>query len=492
MVALTIGLGVVLAAGRLLGMANAAYAAQTERGHRRCRPLRARADRPRGAPGRGGRSAPLLACRGARRRAAGAAGGARRALARRHDAGIDDAATRRGVNGSDVLAVRFPGAGAGAGWRRQRGRLRRLRRRRGRGGLEHLLCGKNERRSRAALQVPRRRQLERGCGGHAASTASRCCTASIPTRRATASQPLRERRCDGALDAALAGLAAQDELNRQTHGGSAWSACASRCCCTARPTRHDAANRRVPAVRRRPCSQCGRRPDPRARCCARRLPDGAAAARAPAVLDDGGAAGGGLVRRRASLSAGRGPGLRAGADAGHDAGRRLDLPHRVRRHRISRAEANAALPAKPPKRPCATPSATSPAPMPVRATLFTGAGCGRFVDGCGRGGNSRGPVPARPRRRPGSAWTWPRPAIRRSSLTVITPARPWHGPGLLTARLPAYLIEKIAPPGATEAMGGFYRITAIGFGSRATTRVVLQSVYRLPKPAPPAGIPRRA
>jgi type IV pilus assembly protein PilX len=59
------------------------------------------------------------------------------------------------------------------------------------------------------------------------------------------------------------------------------------------------------------------------------------------------------------------------------------------------------------------------------------------------------------------------------------------GTGLLTARLPVYLIERIAPPGATEAMGGFFRITAIGFGSHATTRVVLQSSYRLPKPAPP-------
>jgi type IV pilus assembly protein PilX len=62
------------------------------------------------------------------------------------------------------------------------------------------------------------------------------------------------------------------------------------------------------------------------------------------------------------------------------------------------------------------------------------------------------------------------------------------GKGLLPARAPAYLIEKIAPPGAAASLGSFYRITAIGFGSHASTQVVLQSVVRKPPPAP-AGEP---
>jgi type IV pilus assembly protein PilX len=53
---------------------------------------------------------------------------------------------------------------------------------------------------------------------------------------------------------------------------------------------------------------------------------------------------------------------------------------------------------------------------------------------------------------------------------------------MLPARLPAYVIERIAPPGATARQGSFYRITAIGFGSRTSTQVVLQSLYRLPLP----------
>jgi type IV pilus assembly protein PilX len=54
---------------------------------------------------------------------------------------------------------------------------------------------------------------------------------------------------------------------------------------------------------------------------------------------------------------------------------------------------------------------------------------------------------------------------------------------LLPARPPAYLIERIAAPGAGASLGSFYRITAIGFGSHASTQVVLQSVVRKPKPA---------
>jgi type IV pilus assembly protein PilX len=59
------------------------------------------------------------------------------------------------------------------------------------------------------------------------------------------------------------------------------------------------------------------------------------------------------------------------------------------------------------------------------------------------------------------------------------------GGGLLPARLPVYLIERLgAGPGTV------YRITAAGFGSRAATVVVLQAWYRRSAAgggAPPAG-----
>jgi type IV pilus assembly protein PilX len=123
---------------------------------------------------------------------------------------------------------------------------------------------------------------------------------------------------------------------------------------------------------------------------------------------------------------------------------------------------------------------------PIRAALFTEPGAASFVDGCGRGGNTRGlcraasppPWQALDLAEPGN------PAL--VSYGYYTGAAMGSGKGLLTARLPVYLIEKIAPPGATEAMGGFFRITAIGFGSHDATRAVLQSVFRLPKAAPPA------
>jgi type IV pilus assembly protein PilX len=125
---------------------------------------------------------------------------------------------------------------------------------------------------------------------------------------------------------------------------------------------------------------------------------------------------------------------------------------------------------------------------PIRAALFTEPGAASFVDGCGRGGNTRGLCRAT------SPPPWQALDLAEAGNTALVPygyytgAAMGTGKGLLTARLPAYLIEKIAPPGATEAMGGFFRITAIGFGSHETTRAVLQSVVRLPKPAPPAPV----
>lgn len=122
---------------------------------------------------------------------------------------------------------------------------------------------------------------------------------------------------------------------------------------------------------------------------------------------------------------------------------------------------------------------------PARAAQFTEPGAGGFVDGCGRAGSARGLCLA------SSPPAWQvQDLVEPDNPALVayghyTGAQLATGQGLLPARPPAYLIEKIVPPGAGEALGSFYRITAVGFGSRGTMQVVLQSVYRKPKPAPP-------
>jgi type IV pilus assembly protein PilX len=121
---------------------------------------------------------------------------------------------------------------------------------------------------------------------------------------------------------------------------------------------------------------------------------------------------------------------------------------------------------------------------PARAAQFTAAGAASFIDGCGRGRSDRGLCLA------SSPPAWQALDLRQANNPAVVPyghytgAALTTGKGLLPARAPAYLIEKIAPPGAAASLGSFYRITAIGFGSHASTQVVLQSVVRKPPPAP--------
>jgi type IV pilus assembly protein PilX len=121
-------------------------------------------------------------------------------------------------------------------------------------------------------------------------------------------------------------------------------------------------------------------------------------------------------------------------------------------------------------------------PPPERAAHFGPAGAGAFVDGCGRGEDDLGLCRAR------SPPAWQTLDLTAGNNPALVPygrftgARLAIGRGVLPVRLPAYVIERIAPPGATARQGSFYRITAIGFGSRASTQVVLQSLYRLPLP----------
>lgn len=124
---------------------------------------------------------------------------------------------------------------------------------------------------------------------------------------------------------------------------------------------------------------------------------------------------------------------------------------------------------------------------PARATQFTEAGAASFVDGCGSAGSARGLCLAT------SPPAWQLQDLADADNPALVPygyytgANLATGRGLLPARPPAYLIEKIAPPGAGASLGSFYRITAIGFGSRDATRVVLQSVVRKPPPSPVGG-----
>lgn len=51
-----------------------------------------------------------------------------------------------------------------------------------------------------------------------------------------------------------------------------------------------------------------------------------------------------------------------------------------------------------------------------------------------------------------------------------------HGVATLAARMPHYRIELLGKAADTQA----YRITAVGFGARESTRVMLQAIYTMP------------
>jgi len=137
-------------------------------------------------------------------------------------------------------------------------------------------------------------------------------------------------------------------------------------------------------------------------------------------------------------------------------------------------------------------------PASARAGYFAvpaggapGAASTGFVAGCGRGADDLGlclpavsPLPP----------VWQSVDLAQPDNPVLVPygrytgATLASGSGILPARPPAYLIEKLDPGPAAAGAGAFYRITAIGFGTNATTRVVLQLVYRKPAAgAPPSG-----
>jgi len=118
-----------------------------------------------------------------------------------------------------------------------------------------------------------------------------------------------------------------------------------------------------------------------------------------------------------------------------------------------------------------------------RSAHFGPAGGHAFVDGCGHGADDLGLCRAR------SPPAWQALDLADAGNPALVPYGHFTGAALevgraaLPARLPAYVIERIAPAGATAQLGSFYRVTAIGFGARTSTRVVLQLLVRLPPPA---------
>ena len=119
----------------------------------------------------------------------------------------------------------------------------------------------------------------------------------------------------------------------------------------------------------------------------------------------------------------------------------------------------------------------------ARAALFADGSVIGFTDGCGRGADSvnlglctRALPPA-----------WQAVDLAGDADYAVpygkfTGAAMQVGSGSLPARAPRYIIELMpltrAGEDAGQRAGNFYRITAIGFGTRDSTRVVLQSFYR--------------
>ncbi|MES3020721.1 MAG: PilX N-terminal domain-containing pilus assembly protein [Pseudomonadota bacterium] len=123
-------------------------------------------------------------------------------------------------------------------------------------------------------------------------------------------------------------------------------------------------------------------------------------------------------------------------------------------------------------------------PASARAALFAAGSALGFIDGCGGSGDQVGlcassgaaaqPAWQTANLAAGAANTVPYGAFTGASMPT--------GRGALPAQPPRYVIELMHVPGAgldaSDREGKVYRITAIGFGTRAHTQVVLQSVYR--------------
>jgi Tfp pilus assembly protein PilX len=128
-------------------------------------------------------------------------------------------------------------------------------------------------------------------------------------------------------------------------------------------------------------------------------------------------------------------------------------------------------------------------PASDRAALFATGNALGFVDGCGSSGASLGLCLRTP---PPGASAWERAALASKvpeavvSYGQFTGTVMPTGTGTLPLRAPRYVIELMpyahAGEDASRRAANFYRITAIGFGAREHTSVVLQSFYRKATP----------
>ncbi len=90
---------------------------------------------------------------------------------------------------------------------------------------------------------------------------------------------------------------------------------------------------------------------------------------------------------------------------------------------------------------------------------------------------------------PGEAPAWQKVDLRdarhSTALGTFTGATMETGQGFLPLRRPRYIVERLPyqPPGAEVGVDGgyLYRVTAVGFGSRDGTQVVLQATQRRPE-----------
>lgn len=117
----------------------------------------------------------------------------------------------------------------------------------------------------------------------------------------------------------------------------------------------------------------------------------------------------------------------------------------------------------------------------VRGALFAPDGPG-FAEGCGAGSTNLGLcLPAAE----GAAPVWQRIDLADAAAVpygTFTGASMQTGNGFLPFRKPRYIIEQMPDTQAGEdagpGQGHLYRVTAIGFGTRESSQVVLQSFYR--------------
>jgi Tfp pilus assembly protein PilX len=131
-------------------------------------------------------------------------------------------------------------------------------------------------------------------------------------------------------------------------------------------------------------------------------------------------------------------------------------------------------------------------PASVRAARFAPGSALGFIEGCGANRDGDASLGLCMRALPPAPAAWQGIALAAAASGRSVPYGSYTGAalpagvGALPARLPRYIIELMpfarAGEDAGKRSGNFYRITAIGFGAREQTVVVLQSFYRKAAP----------